>query len=1476
MALKDGEGSGARERVRHEEGAEPRASLFKRTRVLPSALTSVAVIREGVVVQAAGEYLTVHGVQSDAPGKEAGASGRTRLGLLDTLNMFARIDAMCVLRGSAKLLCADTGSSRDHADAVALVSHGQLHVIHWSEARSSTLDASVGFCTISAVDVETAPEFRTSADVFFGINTARSTRVHIVADCESQFVAVAALQSHVSLYALRGTLLPQTLPRHRHALNLSHAQPIHLTIEGVIVDMDFLHVQDEASPFLCVIRQVEGQQELCIYRLGMNTTAQAGFATLLPPDYAVTAKVEVRTWLREYFNPASQTPEKERLAVGVAALVQTNLMALLFQGHVSVLDMSFLCSSRSERDSNMRPLDLKWRDPGSLITFARESGDAASEINPEQRVWQLDASIRSNAAVGALSEYVTTATCPLPTSWTTGLLRAPVSVNALAPEPVLLLGTSAMDMYILRGTRLTELSILPCGLIGPSHALTIASDRLVYVSNDACDGALREIVVHQAHDISTSSENQQVETLDTQLKSDDALNMSPIRDFKFASDRATMYLCSGSGHFGSLRILRHGARTTCVAESSRADFLGCSGIFAFNDASAGKQQSRTQRTHILLSFPQMSGVIDISTEGKLEKSASSGFRTDCRTIAAGVVSDGTMIQIHSDGVRATLSDGFKADWSCPSGKRVTAATVHGIGIVLQLQQEKQDLEPHSEVHCVSLLWMDVSFQNAERDVQVGFARRGETNLQSELSCMTVASFQDDEFFLLCGSYKAAIEVRRLDASMSFVSSFDLSSPTTIRAARMLDALNTPRLWRPELGLAAAPESVVGFSCSCTRACPSVSLRDPLHRHHFVLCGLRDGTLLRLAWRNGAMELESARCLGSLPVRLFPVQLGFDTSFIAASSEPWLIRESRGSILASRVFLDRLPLQSVVQAISCIQLPGQHAFQSVLGVICGGRLFLLAFGNEQNGQMHCDRVMLRESPKRICLLPRSLVPLWTDQSKYSEQRELGPAEGQKQADEAAHIVAVATEHVHSCKGLSGHLQRQITLLSLSTAGSVADGAPEQRGGRARHPTYVQSSLRFFDPACGRFGPFAFQFMLDEMVQALWVWEGFLCVGTSFGRCSASWSLSKRAAYGRLLVLSMSALQGPQNQGQNASGEPEAKEGHKSKSASIAYEMKLSGGVFCLAELSFTDSNGNTSSRLLCSVNETLVALALVPGPHDPQSMSGSVSARTLVEVARTKTRSKICSLCVRDSLIAVGDEKDSVNCYVLSNRNQFINFSGDSLYRPLSDALIFSSSLVLLADKQGRVASLGKPQVRSFGANAPNPVRDGEGGGALPFSEAEFSSLGTAARNLTEVHAFDSTEIVSRMQKGALGRSDVGHGLVRGQCASLVTLGGSVIELELLRARVSSILDALEKKLHVWLDRAEMPGKLAYSVRYHWGSTTPRSVSRGKSVIEADIMLLFLKLDKSTQLDLVADIEPTCTAEQMLFICMSLLEELLES
>lgn len=154
------------------------------------------------------------------------------------------------------------------------------------------------------------------------------------------------------------------------------------------------------------------------------------------------------------------------------------------------------------------------------------------------------------------------------------------------------------------------------------------------------------------------------------IPADEIQSIAPIIDCKVLNllneEIPQIYCLCGRGSRSSLRILRHGIASTELGTTA-TNLSTVTGIYTIKRSS----KEYVDR-YILISFEQATLVLQVSDS--ITEVTDSRLSNTNATLAAGLLGDDGIVQVHTDGIRHTKSDGRTQEWKPPGGKKILRAT----------------------------------------------------------------------------------------------------------------------------------------------------------------------------------------------------------------------------------------------------------------------------------------------------------------------------------------------------------------------------------------------------------------------------------------------------------------------------------------------------------------------------------------------------------------------------------------------------------------------------------------------------------------------------------------------------------------------------------------------------------------------------------------------------------------------------------
>ncbi|KEZ42612.1 Pre-mRNA-splicing factor rse-1 [Scedosporium apiospermum] len=310
-------------------------------------------------------------------------------------------------------------------------------------------------------------------------------------------------------------------------------------------------------------------------------------------------------------------------------------------------------------------------------------------------------------------------------------------------------------------------------------------------------------------------------------------SMNPLVDCKVANltdeDAPQIYTVCGSGARSTFRMIKHGLE---VEEIVASEVPGIPSAVWTLKLNRGDQYD----AYIILSFTN--GTFVLSIGETVEQVNNSGFLTSVPTLAAQLLGEDGLIQVHPKGIRH-ICRGEVQEWAAPQHRSIVAAATNSHQVAIALSSGE-----------IVYFEMDADGSLAEYDEK--------KEMNGTVTCLSLGEVPEGRrrsSFLAVGCDDCTIRILSLD-------------PDSTLESRSVQALT------------AAPSSL-----SIMAMYDSSSGGSTLYLH----IGLHSGVYLRTVLDEVTGELTDTRqkFLGPRPVKLSQVSVKGQTCVLALSSRPWL-------------------------------------------------------------------------------------------------------------------------------------------------------------------------------------------------------------------------------------------------------------------------------------------------------------------------------------------------------------------------------------------------------------------------------------------------------------------------------------------------------------------------------------------------------------------------------------------------------------
>ncbi|KAF4511313.1 hypothetical protein G6O67_003121 [Ophiocordyceps sinensis] len=311
-------------------------------------------------------------------------------------------------------------------------------------------------------------------------------------------------------------------------------------------------------------------------------------------------------------------------------------------------------------------------------------------------------------------------------------------------------------------------------------------------------------------------------------------SMNPLIDCKVANltgeDAPQVYTVCGTGARSTFRVLKHGLDVTHIVGSELPGAPVAVWTLKLN-------RDDKYDAYIVLSFGNGSLILSIGET--VEEVTDSGFLTNVPTIAAQLLGDGGLLQVHPKGIRVIRNGKPPDDWEAPLHRSIVAAATNAQQVVVALSSGE-------------LIYFEADDEGNLNEFEDKKAMSG------TVTCLSLGDVPEGRLrssFLAVGCDDCTVRILSLDHGATLDS----------KSVQALTAAPTA------LAIIAMDDSSAG------------GLTLYLH------IGLHSGVYLRTVVDEVSGELTDTRqrFLGPKQVKLFQLTVEGKTCVLALSSRPWL-------------------------------------------------------------------------------------------------------------------------------------------------------------------------------------------------------------------------------------------------------------------------------------------------------------------------------------------------------------------------------------------------------------------------------------------------------------------------------------------------------------------------------------------------------------------------------------------------------------
>jgi splicing factor 3B subunit 3 len=380
-------------------------------------------------------------------------------------------------------------------------------------------------------------------------------------------------------------------------------------------------------------------------------------------------------------------------------------------------------------------------------------------------------------------------------------------------------------------------------------------------------------------------------------------------------DAPQIYALQGSGNRSAFKTIRHGLDVQEVV-SSDLGALDFSNLWSLKHRASDPFHS-----YLLLTSAYADKTIVLSIGDEVETMEDSPFMATRATLAAQLMGDSTLVQVHARGVHSILESGVVNEWPSPAHRTIVAASAN----------ERQLLLGLSSSELAFFFMGDDGVLNQLEEMP---------EMSGTITALSVGTTP-------VGQTQAKYAVVGCDDCTIRVLSIELDNPLEARSVQALSAIPS--------SLEIVDQVDPGSGVSVT----------------YVHIGLQSGLYLRAVIDEVTGELGEVRTkfLGARPTRLFPVHAGGATKqeqqcILACSSRPWLGYNHPLTKLYTLAPLITGTLDAASQFVS-EHINGMCAIQ-------GGNLLIFELPSIE-GRLKSEEVKLNYTPRAMSRHP--YVPIW---------------------------------------------------------------------------------------------------------------------------------------------------------------------------------------------------------------------------------------------------------------------------------------------------------------------------------------------------------------------------------------------------------------------------------------------------------------------------------------------------------------------
>ena len=459
------------------------------------------------------------------------------------------------------------------------------------------------------------------------------------------------------------------------------------------------------------------------------------------------------------------------------------------------------------------------------------------------------------------------------------------------------------------------------------------------------------------------------------MRVSDPLQVTAANIVRNRSDHMpVVYALCGKSNRSTLRFLRHGLPLTEIALSDLPALPTAVFTLRTDPTSAYHQ-------YIVVSFSALTIVLSVGDT--VSDVSDSGLLDNVQSLFVSALSDGSLLQVHSAGLRHVRADKRVNEWKPPGKKQISLAAGNERAVVISLSGGEM-----------------VYFEMDRNGLMTDMYRKDMMNDVAAIAIAPVESGKLRGRWVMVGGYDATVRIFSTDPTAPLQQMSVLAVNGQVSSLLAVVMINEDQQGDTSAGQ--LEQQPVGNGSSL-----------------YVYTGLASGVYIRsqLDQSTGVLSDHRKRFLGPRPVKLQRLQVRGSSAVLALCDRSWLDYSlpiaSSPSAVSHHILL---PLSYDPMLDSAAFFASQQCAEGVVAIV-GPTLRILSLEGAERGQLlYSQSVPLRHTPRAMDVVPSTqyIAVLETDQNAYStkERRELEQIIAQAGVDGEAEVVGSAPVDSHS--------------------------------------------------------------------------------------------------------------------------------------------------------------------------------------------------------------------------------------------------------------------------------------------------------------------------------------------------------------------------------------------------------------------------------------------------------------------------------